>query len=216
MVTRPTGLALLPALLWLLWPERRSVRPMLRLSPLLLLPAALGAYCAYLSAHFDDALAFVHSEGSFWLRHTPAAGPFGGAWAALKSGEQGLAQLVLHLPAGSGAPAGFGKPEQFAIWNVVQLVLLVAACALTWVCWKRVDRAAALYSAATIVLFLSAPAAVVPLVSEARFLLADFPLFITLAVLAADHPRLRTTVVASFAAVGLLAAVGFAHGTWVS
>jgi hypothetical protein len=216
VVTRPTGLALLPALLLLLWPEGRSVRSMLRLSPLLLLPAALGAYCAYLSARFDDALAFVHSEGSFWLRHTPAAGPFGGAWAALKSGEQGLAQLLLHLPAGSGAPAGFGKPEQFAIWDVVQLVLLVAACALTWVCWKRVDRAAALYSAATIVLFLSAPAAVVPLVSEARFLLADFPLFITLAVLAADRPRLRTAVVASFAAVGLLAAVGFAHGTWVS
>ena len=78
------------------------------------------------------------------------------------------------------------------------------------------NRAAALYSAATIVLYLSAPAAVVPLVSEPRFLLADFPLFVTLAVLAGEHPRLRTGIVTSFAAVGLLAAVGFAHGTWVS
>jgi hypothetical protein len=132
------------------------------------------------------------------------------------SGEQGLAQLVLHLPATSGAPNGFGKPEQFAVWNVAQLVLLVAACFLTWVCWRKVDRAAALYSAATILLFLSAPAAVVPLVSEPRFLLADFPLFVTLAVLAADRPRLRTVVVTSFAAFGLLGAVGFAHGIWVS
>jgi hypothetical protein len=79
-----------------------------------------------------------------------------------------------------------------------------------------VDRAAALYSAATILLFLSAPADVVPLVSEPRFLLADFPLFVTLAVLASERPRLRTAVVTSFAAVGLLAAVGFARGTWIS
>jgi Mannosyltransferase (PIG-V) len=211
VLTRPTGLALFPALVWLLWPK-----PLLRLSPLLLLPAALAGYCVYLHSHFGDAFAFVHSEGSFWLRHVPATGPFGGAWDALKSGKEGLAQLVLHLPPGSGAGSGFGKPEQFAIWNVAQLVLLVAACALTWVCWRKVDRAAALYSATTIVLFLSAPAAVVPLVSEPRFLIGDFPLFITLAAVSAGRPRLRTFVVASFAAVGMLAAVGFTHGIWIS
>jgi hypothetical protein len=211
VLTRPTGLALFPALLWLLWP-----RPLLRLTPLLLLPATLAGYCVYLHSHFDDAFAFVHSEGSFWLRHVPATGPLGGAWDAVKSGKEGVAQLVLHLPAGSGATAGFGKPEQFAIWNVAQLVLLVAACALTWVCWRKVNRAAALYSATTIVLFLSAPAAVVPLVSEPRFLIGDFPLFVTLAVVSEKRPRLRTFVVVSFAAVGLLAAVGFAHGIWVS
>jgi len=216
VLTRPTGIALLPALVWLLWPQRRGSRSLLRLSPLLLMPAALGGYCVYLHVHFGDAFAFVHSEGSFWLRHVPTTGPLGGAWAALKSGKEGLAQLVLHLPAGSGAPSGFGKPEQFAIWNVAQLLLLIAACALTWLCWKKVDRAAALYSATTIVLFLSAPAAVVPLVSEPRFLLGDFPLFVTLAVLSAERPRLRTFVISSFAALGLLAAAGFAHGIWVS
>ena len=78
------------------------------------------------------------------------------------------------------------------------------------------NRAAALYSATTIVLFLSVPAAVVPLVSEPRFLLADFPLFVTLAVVSAGRPRLRSIVLASFAAVGLLAAVGFAHAIWIS
>jgi hypothetical protein len=216
VLARPTGLALLPALLWLLWPRERHVRSLLRLSPLLLLPAALAGYCVYLSSHFGDAFAFVHSEGSFWLRHVPVTGPLGGAWEAVKSGEQGLAQLVLHLPSGSGAPSGFGKPEQFAVWNVVQLLLLVGACVLTWLCWKIVNRAAALYSAATIILFLSAPAAVVPLVSEPRFLIGDFPLFVTLAVLSADRPRLRTAVIASFAAAGLVAGVGFAHGIWIS
>ena len=216
VLTRPTGLALLPALVLLLWPQAKSARSLLRLSPLLLLPAALGGYCLYLSSHFGDAFAFVHSEGSFWLRHVPVTGPIGGAWAALKSGEQGVAQLVLHLPAGSGGPSGFGKPEQFAIWNVVQLALLVLACGLTWLCWTKVSRPLALYSVATLVLFLSAPAAVVPLVSEPRFLLADFPLFVTLAVVCAERPRLRSLVIVSFAALGLLAGLGFARGVWIS
>jgi len=216
VLTRPTGIALIPALVFLLWPRPRTARALLNLSPLLLLPAALGGYCLYLHSHFGDAAAFVHSEGSFWLRHIPAAGPLGGAWDALKSGEQGLAQLVLHLPARSGAPGGFGKPEEFAIWNVTQLALLVAACVLTWICWKKIDRAAALYSAATILLFLSAPAAVVPLVSVPRFLIGDFPVFIALAAVAAHRQRLRAAVIVSFAALGLLAAVGFAHGVWVS
>ena len=216
VLTRPTGIALLPALTLLLWPRDRTMRALARLGPLLLLPAALAAYSLYLHVHFHDSVAFVHSEGSFWLRHVPSTGPIGGAWRALHSGEQGVAQLVLHLPGRSGAPSGFGKPESFAIWNVTQLVVLVAACLLTWVCWRRVNRAAALYSAATIVLFLSAPADVVPLVSVPRFLLGDFPLFIALAVVVADRPRLRTPLVAGFAGLGLLAAAAFARGTWIS
>jgi len=216
VLSRPTGIALLPALALLLWPKRHTARGWLRIGPLLLLPAALVAYCLYLRSHFGDAFAFLHSEGAFWLRHVPATGPLGGLWDAVRSGEQGAAQLVLHLPAHSGAPSGFGKPEEFAVWNVVQLALLVAACALTWICWKRVSRAAAVYSAATIILFLSAPAAVVPLVSEPRFLIGDFPLFIALAAAVAGRPRLRSAFVVSFAALGLLAAVGFAHGVWVS
>jgi hypothetical protein len=216
VLARPTGIALLPALALLLWPERHAASAWLRRSPLLLLPAALVAYCLYLRSHFGDAFAFAHSEGTFWLRHVSRAGPFGGMWDALRSGEQGVAQIVLHLPARSGAPAGFPKPEEFAVWNVVQAALLLAACALTWVCWKRVSRAAAVYSAGTIVLFLSVPAAVVPLVSEPRFLIGDFPLFIALAVVAARSGRLRTALTVSFGALGLLAAVGFAHGVWVS
>jgi len=216
VLARPTGIALLPPLALLLWPKTHTVRAWLANSSLLLLPAGLVGYCLYLRSHFGDAFAFVHSEGAFWLRHVPHTGPLGGLWDAVRSGEQGVAQLVLHLPPGSGAPSGFPKPEEFAVWNVVQLALLVAACALTWICWRRLSRAAALYSAGTIVLFLSAPADVVPLVSEPRFLIGDFPLFIALAAVAAGRPRLRTALVVSFGAFGLLAAVGFAHGVWVS
>ena len=205
VLTRPTGIALLPALVMLLWPSRR-------VAWLAAIPAALAGYCVYLHVHCHDAFAFVHSEGTFWQRHVPASGPLGGAWDAVRSGEQGVAQLVLHLPAGSR----FGKPETFAVWNVVQLLLLVAASWLTWVCWKRVSRAAAVYSAATLVLLLSAPADVVPLVSFPRFLLGDFPIFLALARVTASRPTLRAGLLTAFASVGLLAAVGFARTVWIS
>jgi hypothetical protein len=216
VLTRPTGLALLPALVLLLRPRGATAREAARLAPLLLVPAPLVGYAIYLHSRFHDAFAFAHSEGNFWLRHVPSTGPFEGAWVALRSGEQGLAEILRHLPAHSGAPQGFGKPLEWATWNVVQLLLVLGACYLTWVCWRRLDRATAVYSAATIVLFLSAPADVVPLVSVPRFLLGDFPLFVALALLAAERPWLRTSVVSCFSALGLAAAVAFARGVWIS
>ncbi|HEY3543724.1 MAG TPA: mannosyltransferase family protein [Gaiellaceae bacterium] len=199
VATRLLGLALLPALAWLLW--RRGRRA---LAPLLLLPAALGAYMLYLQEHFHDAFAFATAEHDVWLRHTPALGPLQGLWDAVHAGEQGLAQLVLHLP-----EAGYGKPEQWAVWNLTNLVLLVIAAVLTWVAWQRLGAAYGLYSAATLVIALSSPAAVVPLVSLPRFLLADFPLFIVLA-------PYRRALAPPFAALGAAAAIAFAHGIWVS
>ena len=202
---RLLGLALLPALVILLW--RRGP---LRLAPLLLLPAAVGAYMLYLHEHFGDAFAFAHAEGVYWLRHTPPLGPLQGLWDALRSGEQGLAQLVLHLP-----PGRYGAAEQFAIWNVVYLLLLAAAAWLTWVAWRRLGPAYGVYSLATLVIVLSSPADVVPLVSLPRFLLADFPLFLALADVLAGRPRARRVVLDTFAAVGAVAIVAFARGDWV-
>jgi hypothetical protein len=199
VATRLLGLALLPALVILLW--RRGPRA---LAPLLLLPAALAAYMVYLHEHFGDAFAFAHAEGVFWLRHTPTLGPLTGLWKAVHAGEQGLAQLVLHLPRG-----GYGKPEQFALQNVTNLVLLAAAAWLTVVAWRRLGAAYGVYSLGTLVIVLSSPAAVVPLVSLPRFLLADFPLFIVLA-------PYRRVVAPVFAAVAAVAAVAFSRGVWIA
>lgn len=200
VATRLLGLALLPALVVLLW--RRGPQ---RLAPLLLLPGALGAYMLYLHEHFGDAFAFAHAESGYWLRHTPALGPLTGLWDAVHSGEQGIAQLVLHLPS-NGA---YGKSEQFAIWNVTNLALLVVAAWLTWLAWRRLGAAYGLYSLTTLVIVLSSPAAVVPLTSLPRFLLADFPLFVVLA-------PYRRVLVPAFAALGAAAAVAFSRGIWVA
>lgn len=216
VATRPMGLALLPALLLLLWPRERTLRSLVRPLALLLLPAALGAYALYLRFHFGDAGAFYHSQSVFWLRETPPLGPLQGAWDVLRTIEQGAAELVLHLPPDNGYPNGFEASQQRGTWNVLQGALLIAAVALTWVAWKRLGAAFGLYSLAIISIVLSTPAAVVPLVSAPRFLIADFPLFIALAVIAAPRPKLRLGLIIGFAAVGGMAAVGFSRAVWIA
>jgi hypothetical protein len=200
VATRLLGFALLPALVVLLW--RRGPRA---LAPLLLLPAALAAYMVFLHAHYGDAFAFSHAESVFWQRHTPALGPLQGLWDAARSAQQGLGQLVLHLP----TDGHYTRIDKWATWNVVQFVLLVLAAWLTWVAWRRLGAAYGLFSLATLVIVLSSPAAVVPLVSLPRFLLADFPLFIVLA----PYARILAP---TFAAIGAAAALAFAHGDWVA
>src|SRR5439155_11492265 len=130
VATRPTGLALLPALLLLLSPKGRTVRARLQPLDLVLLPAALGAYALYLHYHFHDAGAFYHSQNVFWLRETPRLGPLQGAWEALHTAEQGAAELVRHLPGDAGYPSGFETAQQRSAWNVLQFLLLVAAAGL--------------------------------------------------------------------------------------
>ena len=216
VATRPMGLALLPALLVLLWPKERSLRATLQPLTLALLPAALGAYALYLHYHFHDAGAFYHSQSVFWLRETPRLGPLHGAWDALRTAEQGAAELVRHLPGEAGYPGGFEEAQQRSAWNVLQLLLLLCATGLTWVAWKRLGVAFGLYSIGVIAIILTTPAAVVPLVSAPRLLLADFPLFIALAALAATRPRLRLGVIIGFAAIGGIAAVAFSRGAWIA
>ncbi len=210
--TRLVGLALLPALLALLWPRSRG--DALRLAPLLLLPAAVAAYALYLDQHLGDPWAFIHAQGVYWHRHVHSAGPLTGLWLAVKDGYQGASELVQHLPR---APhEAFEHRDEWASWNVVQLLLLAGAAWLTWVAWRRLGIAYGLYSLATLVIVLTSPADFVPLVSLPRFLLGDFPLFLALGLLLRDRAGARLWTLVTFAAIGAAAAVGFAHHVWIA
>jgi hypothetical protein len=212
--TRVLGLALLPALLILLWQRQRSWRS---LAPVLLVPAGPGAYALYLHQRFGDAFAFVHAQGSTdWNRETPALGPLSGLWQATSAAWHGALELLLHLPRSQNYPAGYSRTDMWATWNVVQLALLVAAVWLTWVAWRRLGPAFGAYSAGVLAIVLAAPAQLSPLVSFPRFLLADFPLFIALAAVLERRPRLRTSVLLLFAGAAAVAAVAFSRKVWVA
>src|SRR5439155_23345496 len=81
--TRSLGLALLPALVVLLWPRTRAPRELARLGALALVPLGLVAYAIYLHVELGDAWAFVHAQEQVWNRHTPTLGPLSGLWQAL-------------------------------------------------------------------------------------------------------------------------------------
>jgi Gpi18-like mannosyltransferase len=76
VATRSMGLALLPALAYLLWP--RSRREIWRLAPLLLLPAALALYAVYPDREVGDAYAFTNAQASGWDRDFEPLGPLSG------------------------------------------------------------------------------------------------------------------------------------------
>jgi hypothetical protein len=215
VATRLIGLALLPALLVLLWPRTRRTRDLADLLPLALLPAAAAAYAAYLHFHVGDALAYLHVQDVYWHHHTSVLGPLAGLWDSITAGYHGALEILRHLPRSSGAPAGFAPHDQWSSWNVVQLLLLVAAIWLTVVAWRRFGAAYGLYSAATIAIFLTSPVDRTPLVGSPRYLFPDFPLFMALATYVERRPSWRDGLLWTFAAVGGIAAVAFSRGVFV-
>jgi hypothetical protein len=205
--TRLLGLALLPALIVLLW-RGRDPRSLARLAPLALLPAAVGLYALYLDSKLGDAWAFTSAQAD-WDRGLSPLGPLAGLHDSVLAAGRGARDLL-------DLPATPGHDERVALWNVSHLALLVAAGWLTWVAWRRLGVAFGVYSVATLAILLSVPAEGFPLVSLPRFLLGDFPLFLALASVTLDHPRARGPTLCAFAAVGALAAAAFARGIWVA
>jgi hypothetical protein len=208
--TRLVGLALAPALLLLLWPRSRRELP--RLGAVLLVPAGLVPYLLFLRHRFGDALAFKHAQETFWHREPPPLGWFGGVWGALSKGVEGGVHLATDLPRMSE----FGIEEQLAIYNVVHLAMLVAALALTWVAWRRFGPAFGAFALMSTALPLESVVTAFPLTSFPRYVLTNFPLFLALASLLQNRPRLRQAVLIGFAATGAVAAVAFSHNIWVA
>jgi hypothetical protein len=216
VATRSMGLALLPALVVLLWPQRR--RDIWRLAPLLLLPAALGLYALYLDHELGDAWAFTRAQASpEWERQIQTLGPLSGLWMAIEAGGHGGLEILRHLPRSETVGVeGYSPTDRIAFWNAVHLVLLAPVAWLTWFAWRRLGLAFGLYALATLVVVLTAPSRGFPLVSLPRFLLADFPVLIALAAFIQSQPRLRTGVLIALGALSAAAGVAFSRGVWVA
>ena len=202
--TRIIGLALVPALALVLWRGRGRL---LRLAPLLLAPAAVGLYALHLERTIGDGGAFASAQTT-WDRKAGTLGPLGGLVDAVQAAGRGLKTLA-------GAEA-FDQAHTVSLWNVSHLVLLLGAAWLTVVAWRRLGPAYGVYSAASLLVILSAPATGFPLVSLPRLLLADFPLFLALAAVTLERPRTREVLLCAFAALGAAAAIGFSRGVWIT
>jgi hypothetical protein len=214
--TRILGLALLPALVVLLWPKRP--RDTWRLASLLLLPAAVGVYALYLDHAVGDPWAFSSAQGSpGWDREVPTLGPLSGLWMAISVGGHGGLEILRHLPRSESVEIeGYSPTDRLAFWNAVHLVLLVPVVWLTWLAWKRLGTAFGVYALATLVLVLTSPSRGFPLVSLPRFLLGDFPVLIALAAVVQGRTNVRAGVLIGLGALSAAAGIAFSRGIWIA
>ena len=214
VAARSMGLALLPALVYLLWP--RTWKESWRLAPLVLLPAALGLYAVYLEREIGDAFAFTNAQSSEWERELGTLGPLSGLWMAIQAGGHGALEIVRDLPRGGPGSPGYSQALQVSLWNAAHLLLLVPVAWLTWVAWRRLGHGLGLYAATTLILILSVPSQGFPLVSMPRFVLTDFPVLIALASVLQGRQRLRSTVLVGLGALGAAAGIAFSRDVWIA
>jgi hypothetical protein len=211
-LTRPLGVALLPALALLAWREPRRGRALLELA---VAPALFALYPLYLWWKVGDPFAFVHAEGT-WSRHVSPVGPLGGIWDGLRAGWAGVRQLA----SGSDATRYWSAvqdsdPDRVAAINLAQLAFLVLFVVLTVVAWRRFGAPYGLFAALSLAIPLSVPSERWPLLSIQRFGLVVFPLFMALAALG-SRPRVHTGVVVVSAVLLGVVSAQWALWQWVA
>ena len=208
ILTRATGLALLPALALLAWRHRERPRALAGIA--LAVPVA-AVYPLVLWQQVGDPWAFSDAQDR-WHRHLSRAGPFGGIWDGLVAGWRGLEQFVV----GHGTHVAGADPMHAAAENVQALAFLFLFLALTVVAWRRLGAAYGLFATISLAIPLSYPSSRWPLLSLPRFGLVIFPLLLALAAVTAGRPRLHTAAVACSALFLGVAVVQWALWQWVA
>jgi 4-amino-4-deoxy-L-arabinose transferase-like glycosyltransferase len=212
LLTRPTGLALLPGLALLAWRERDRVRA---LASLAIAPLLFAAYPLYLWQAEGDAWAFLHAQ-RIWSRHLSPAGPLGGIWDGLRAGWAGVEQLA----SGSHTrvywtPVQNTDPIRAATINLENLAFLVLFVVLAVLVWRRFGAPYGLFAAVSLAIPLSVPSERWPLLSMPRFGLTIFPFFLALASLG-GRPRAHTAILAVSSLLLGVAVVQWALWQWVA
>jgi Mannosyltransferase (PIG-V) len=212
MLTRATGIALLPALALVAWREERRAAAFAKLA--LALPI-FAVWPLYLWRHTHDVLAFAHAQRD-WGRHLSNAGPVGGLVDGLRAAARGIHHIaVAHVPVPPkpGGPAT--SATQIAIQNVEAFAFVVAFIILAVVAWRRLGAAYGVFAGVSLAIPLAVPTAVRPLLSMPRFGLAIFPLFIAFSAITSTPRRYVGAVAVSALFCGIVLAQ-WAHYEWVS
>lgn len=212
LLTRPLGIALLPALALIAWRAPRRGAALARLAAA---PALFALYPLTLWWRVGDPLAFVHAQDT-WSRELSPLGPLGGVWDGLRAGWAGVRQLA----SGSDSTRYWSAvqdtdPDRVAAINLAQLAFLVLFVFLATVAWRRFGAPYGLFAALSLAIPLSVPAERWPLLSIQRFGLVVFPFFMALATLG-TRPRVHTGVVVVSAVLLGVVCAQWALWQWVA
>jgi hypothetical protein len=193
MLTRPAGIALLPALAVVAWraPQRRQALTQLAVA----VPVA-AIYPVLLGVWIGEPFAFLRAQDGIWERSLSWAGPLGGLW--------------------EGAAAAFvTDPARDLARNLQQLTFTVLFLALAVLAWRRFGAPYGLFALGSLLIPLSFPAERMPLLSMSRFGLVVFPVVLALAALGA-RPRVHEAIVAVSSLLLGVAVVQWALWQWVA
>ena len=193
LLTRPVGIALLPALAILAW--RSSDRRRALLGVAAAVPLA-SVYPVLLGLWIGEPFAPLRAQEGIWERTLSWAGPFGGLW-------KGVAALA------------DADPARTLTLNVQQLAFTVLFVGLAVLAWRRFGAPYGLFALVSLAIPLSFPAERFPLLSMSRFGLVVFPLVLALAALGARR-RLHEAIVAVSALLLGVAVVQWALWQWVA
>jgi hypothetical protein len=212
LLTRPTGVALLPALALIAWQERDRLRAFASLA---VAPVLFAAYPLYLWQADGDPWAFLRAQ-RLWSRHLSPAGPLGGIWDGLRAGWAGVEQLA----SGSHTHVYWTAvqdtdPIRAATINLENLAFLVLFAVLTVIAWRRFGAPYGLFAAVSLAIPLSVPSERWPLLSIPRFGLTIFPFFLALAVVG-RRPRAHTAILCVSSLLLGVAVVQWALWQWVA
>lgn len=192
ILTRPTGLVLLPPLALLAgrqWWRLATALPVAAIYPLLLW------------RRLGDPWAFAHAEGT-WHRRLSPAGPVGGLWSGLRAGWSAIEQLAsgsnAHVYWTAVSPAD-SAPLRTAALNLELLAFLVVFIVLAVIAWAQFGAPYGLFAALSLALPLSVPSSRWPLLSLPRFGLTIFPLFLALAWISGRWPRAHAAILGTSA-----------------
>jgi hypothetical protein len=174
MLTRPTGFALLLALVV---SAARSKRRRDWLAPVGSTVIFL-AYPLLLWNQLGSPTAFLHAEAA-WERSLSLLGPLDGINRGLRAAWAG----VLQLTVGSGTHWYWTpvNPERAAAINLEGLAYLVFFLVLAVIAWRKLGPTYGVFAVVGLAEPLSLPARAYPLLSLSRLGLVLFPVFIALA-----------------------------------
>ena len=174
--TRNLGiLVLIPLFLeWMRHRREFGARGMLGLA---LPPLGLAAYAAYLWARFGEALVFVRQQDEYWGRElTSPITTVGDAWEAAREGLWYVMDPMFLFAATDATPA-------LEASNLLNLVFLVLFLAVVAVGIFVLPPDLSLYSLILVLLPVLTPSSMFPLMSQPRFVLGTFPVFLVLGYL---------------------------------
>jgi Dolichyl-phosphate-mannose-protein mannosyltransferase len=207
--TRNLGILLLIPLLFE-WLRNRREFGLKGLAGVALVPAGLLAYAAFLWGRFGEPLIFARQQAEHWGREP--ANPFTTlqrAWQTAREGARYLLDPDLLFLSSSPVPSLDAS-------NTLNLAFLVLFLVLLAVGFFVLPPGLSLYTALIVLLPVLTPAPSFPLMSQPRFVLGAFPVFLVLGnLLSRSRPTLVLSLLLS-AGAGVALTALFTTWRWVS